>query len=782
MVPTAVAQGTRTWEQSKFEELTKGTATGVAIDSVGGLKLAPAFKLIYGTPSTYIWALATDDAENIYAATGAPARVYRLTRQFQASIIFEPQGLQVQALAVGPDGVIYAATAPDGKVYKIEHKPAARSEADKTGSRKPGDTKNAEKKDGDADKHAALAESDSDKDAAKPVLDPGWSSTVYFAPGTKYIWDLALDKAGNLYLATGDHGEIYKVTAKGEHSLFFKSDETHIRTLALDDQGNVIAGSDGSGLVYRISPAGEGFVLYSAPKKEITALALDHAGNIYAAAVGEKRAVPGGNSAASAAAMIALAANAQAAAPATPGITVAAAPGAAVTGTFALPGGGASGGSDVYKIAPDGSPTRLWSSHEDIVYALAFDSQQRLLAGTGNRGHIFALTGTDEFSDLLKAPASQIAAFAKGPAGGLYAASSNLGKIFAIGPGPGSEGEGTYESDVFDAKVVSRWGRAEFRGGGNVELFARSGNVDNPDRNWSAWKKVDWNKDAETGIPPARYAQWKVVLHSGNVKPGVESVTLNYLSKNVAPEIDDVTVQPGTRYSPLPRASGLSGSADAGGPSFSGSSFGGSGFGGSSGAHFESPVPSSRDRDAIGVKWSAHDENDDQLVYSVYYRGDGETRWLLLKDNLSDKAYSFDASLLPDGGYTVKVVASDAPSHSPGEALTAERESRRFEVDTTPPRIENLAASVESGQIHVRFRAEDGFSPIKKAEFSVDAGEWKYVEPVGKLSDSKVEDYDFKVTPEPGKEASAASEHVVVVRVYDRYENLGAAKTSVKAK
>ena len=90
-------------------------------------------------------------------------------------------------------------------------------------------------------------------------------------------------------MATGDHGEIFRVTPKGEHSVFFKSDETHIRVLAFDAQENLIAGSDGSGLIYRISPAGEGFVLYSAPKKEITALALDRAGNIYAAAVGEKR-------------------------------------------------------------------------------------------------------------------------------------------------------------------------------------------------------------------------------------------------------------------------------------------------------------------------------------------------------------------------------------------------------------------------------------------------------------------------------------------------------------
>src|SRR5271155_5519132 len=94
LVSTAVAEGTRTWEQSKFDELTKGTATGVAIRSQGGLELAPAFRLLYATPSTYIWAVASDEAGNVYAATGAPARVYRITPDGQATIIFEPQELQ----------------------------------------------------------------------------------------------------------------------------------------------------------------------------------------------------------------------------------------------------------------------------------------------------------------------------------------------------------------------------------------------------------------------------------------------------------------------------------------------------------------------------------------------------------------------------------------------------------------------------------------------------------------------------------------------------------------
>jgi hypothetical protein len=756
LVSTAFAEGTRTWEQSKFDELTKGTATSVAIRSTGGLELAPTFKSLYATPSTYVWAIASDDAGNVYVAAGAPARVYRITPEGKATIIFEPKELQVQALRTGPGGAIYAATAPDGKVYKLEHKPGGKAQLEKA------DPPQGAASDKDKDK---------EKDAVKPAADPSWSSSVYFEPGTKYIWDLALDKSGNLFVATGDHGEIYRVTPKGEHSVFFKSDETHIRVLAFDAQDSLIAGSDGSGLIYRISSAGEGFVLYSAPKKEITALALDHVGNIYAAAVGEKRSGGGPSTAGMAAALLTMGANVPAGgtAPQAPGITITPAPSAPqLTGPFPFPGGGASGGSDVYRIAPDGSPARVWTSHDDIVYALAFDSRGRLLAGTGNRGHIFAITGLDDFSDLLKAPASQVTAFAKAPGGGLFAATSNLGKVFVMGPNP--ETEGKYESDVFDAKIFSRWGRADFRGTGNVDLYARSGNVDNPDRNWSPWKKIETAKNPETGIPAARYAQWKVVLHAGTATPGVDSVALNYLPKNAAPEIDDVTVQVGVKYQPMPKMPG-------GGV---GSDSGGSSFGGSSGSHFEAPTPSSRDRDSIGVKWSAHDENDDQLVYSLYYRGDGETRWLLLKGNLTDKAYSFDASLLPDGGYSVKVVASDAPSHSPGEALTASKESRRFEVDTTPPRIENLAASVEGGQIHVTFRAIDGFSSIKRAEYSVDAGEWRYVEPVGQLSDAKTENYDFKVTPENAKDGGPSSEHVVVVRVYDRYENMGAAKTLIR--
>src|SRR6266852_4184105 len=574
----ASGEGTRTWEQSKFDELTKGTAKGVAIRSAGGLELAPAFKSISTTPSTYIWSIAADQGGNLYAATGAPARVYRITPDGKSTPIFEPQELQVQALVVGEKGVIYAATNPDGKVYRIENR--ARTAA--------GVGKDVEE---------------------KPKSTSEFSASVYFEPGTKYIWDLALDDAGNLYAATGDRGEIFRVTPKGVHSVFFKSDEAHIRVLALDSKGNLIAGSDGSGLVYRISPNGEAFVLYSAPKKEITALAIDKAGNIYAAGAGEKR--PG-----AAPSVPATPPPAPAPAPAAiqpqPGLAISnPAPGAPpVMGNIPFPGTGATGGSEVYRIAPDGSPSRVWTSREDLVYALAFDQHGRLLAGTGNRGHIFAINGVDDFTDLIKASATQITAFAAAPGGGLFASGSNLGKIFVLGPGP--ESEGTYESDVFDARVFSLWGRATVRTVGNVEMYARSGNVDNPDRNWSHWTRINFALAgaAELNVPPARFVQWKSVLHAGNPAPRVDAVLLNYLPKNVAPEIDDITVQPGYRYQPISHVSGSEPSGQGQGQ-----------------PRFDPPPPAVRDRDSVGIHWLAHDDNDDQLVYSVYYRGDGESRW-----------------------------------------------------------------------------------------------------------------------------------------------------------
>jgi hypothetical protein len=329
-----------------------------------------------------------------------------------------------------------------------------------------------------------------------------------------------------------------------------------------------------------------------------------------------------------------------------------------------------------------------------------------------------------------------------------------------------------------DAGALARFGRVEIEpGSSRYEIWTRSGNIEQPVRGWSDWAPL---KDSVIASPPGRFLQWKAVLHAGGV---IGSVAVNYLPVNAAPVVDDLVVVTGARVSPQSQivsqpqtvnvALGSSASSSDSTTTDSSAS---------------TPLTAAKDRTAVTVRWSAHDDNGDNLIYALYLRGDGETVWRLLKKKTTEKAYSFDATLVPDGGYQVKVVASDAPSHSPGDALTAEKVSDRFEVDTTPPAIANLKATAEppdcnAGLCHrpflVTFDAQDASSPIARAEYSLDAGPWQYIEPLDKISDSKTEHYSLRIPFDLAN--GKLAEHLITVRAYDRYDNVGVAKTIIPA-
>jgi hypothetical protein len=257
----------------------------------------------------------------------------------------------------------------------------------------------------------------------------------------------------------------------------------------------------------------------------------------------------------------------------------------------------------------------------------------------------------------------------------------------------------------------------------------------------------------------------------------VQSVGLNYLEKNLAPVVDQIAVEEGARVTATAAAANTTVQIKFSSAASSTSSY-------QPDANTE-PLTAQKERGAITARWAAHDDNGDDLVYSVWYRGVGEQNWQLLKDRISEKYLSFDSSLLPDGSYELKVVASDAPDHTDADTLTGERASDAFVVDTTPPVPGPLAATLVAGKIHATFEAEDAASPIAHAEYSVDAGPWQYLEPVGSVSDSKEEHYDFTaaipaVTGTAAAGVTAPNEHVIAVRVYDRYENVATAKAVVR--
>jgi hypothetical protein len=763
------AQNTHLWTQSRIDEFEKGVQQGVAITSDGHLREGPGLTEILTTPSTFVWAIAAGKNGETYLGTGSPATVLRVDKDGKPFTLFESKDVSVQVLRLGPDGALYAATLPSGKVYRL--KPDATAKQDESSATvvfdmgklddsKPSDTKAGDEK----------------KDADKPDGKP------------RYIWDMTFDASGRLYIATGGPGAVYRVDpAKpaDKSMLFFKTDEEHIRCLAwgpnwpleangapgakndLSIKANLYAGSDGSGLVYRISPEGKGYVLFQAPRREITAIAVDGVSDtVYAASVGDKSRNP----------LPPLPVQGQGSVTIT--IVQPASLQAANT-SASIPEG-----SEIYAItAPDDphpqAPHRLWAGKDEVVYALATQNYG-LLALTGNRGHIFKIAADGSYSDVAHLDAQQGLTLVFPPdsanAGGILIGTGNTGKLVKLGAIEKHE----YASDVFDAGALARFGHIEVEpGSGNFDLLTRTGNVEQPVRGRGNWGWSDWQplKDGAVASPPGRFFEWKAVLRAGGT---LGSVGVNYLPVNAAPVVDELVVVTGARINPQAQnpPPGVPPTVTISLPSSGQSAVN---FDGSSAS---TPLQALKDRTAITVRWAAHDDNGDDLIYSLYLRGDGESLWRLLKDQITDKAYSFDATQIPDGGYQIKVVASDSPAHTPADALIGDKISERFEVDTTPPVVSGLKATVEMDcgkgrpcgpEPHIAFDADDAFSPIAHAEYSLDAGPWQFVEPVGGLSDAKHEHYDFLI---PAKSLDGkAGEHLITVRAYDRHDNIGVAKT-----
>src|SRR5260370_13205197 len=201
----ALAEHTRWWKQSSFEEFDKGTAKGAAIRSDGKLFLAPRFAEFADANLAYLLDLRADAKGNLYAAGGSNAKVLRLDPSGKATTVFESAELGAQTVALDSAGNLFVGTSPDGKVYKVT---------------------------------------------------PNGQSSVVFDPQTKYIWNIAVDRDGTVYVATGDTGKIFAVAPDGKGQIFYSSEETHIRTLALDSSGNVLAGTEPHGLVLRLPNAG----------------------------------------------------------------------------------------------------------------------------------------------------------------------------------------------------------------------------------------------------------------------------------------------------------------------------------------------------------------------------------------------------------------------------------------------------------------------------------------------------------------------------------------------
>lgn len=708
---SALAEETRTWVQTSEDDFARGTAKGLSIRNDGKLELAPRLEQIDETPTSYFWDLVAAPDGTIYAAAGPEASVIRIAPDGERSVLFETDAVEIHALALDSNGNLYAAAAPSSQVFRIS---------------------------------------------------PSGEAAPFYDPHTPYIWDMAFGPDGALYLATGDRGEVHRVEPDGTGAVFFETGDVHVRSLAFDAEGRLVIGTDPSGLILRIDASTDqprGFVLHQTSRKEVTAIAVGTDGSIFAAGVGVRSTVGiptpapapqpsggdgqgGGNPNQSTSANEA--AQAAQRAPSAIALQV-------------------RGGSSVVRIAVDGEPLTIWESSDAIAYSLGFDAAGRLLVGTGDDGRLYRVDSPQDSRLLTTLDSNQITAIATGPNDSALLGASNIGKVYRLGPG--LEVEGTFESDVLDAEIFSKWGALESESetsGGDVQLSLRTGNVNRPTKNWSDWSAADGS------APAAEFAQFRATLRAGaeGASPLLEAVTLYYRPVNRQPRIVGLEVTPPNyrfpSLRPVSRPNTLS-LPPLGTPN-------------------RRTVQQAQlnqtlveDPGWMAVRWQSDDPNADTLRAQVEIRGDSDPSWVVLGKDIEESEFSWDSAALPDGHYRIRLTVNDAASNPAGESLSAVQETELFLIDNTAPAISNLSASVENGRIQVRFEAQDVASKLTRALYSVNGGDWAPADPQGGLFDANSLDFDFAASV-PAETGGI----VVAVRVYDEQDNVAAARTVVR--
>ncbi len=195
-----------------------------------------------------------------------------------------------------------------------------------------------------------------------------------------YVWSSAVDKAGNIYLGTGNDGRVFRVASNGANptngTLFYDTPELNVTALAVDANGVLYAATSPDGKVYRITQGGQAEVFFDPSDKYIWSLAMMNDGALAVGTGGEGR-------------------------------------------IYRVPvEGGAAGG--VVKRAPEA--VVFYDSSETHIISLAINrATGDLIAGTDPGGLVLRVDRSGKAFALLDAPLREMHALSIAPDNSIYA-------------------------------------------------------------------------------------------------------------------------------------------------------------------------------------------------------------------------------------------------------------------------------------------------------------------------------------------------------------------------
>jgi hypothetical protein len=653
-----------------------------------------------------------------------------------------------------------------------------------------------------------------------------------------HVWSVVEDRAGNLFVATGDEGKIFKLTPAGDVSIAYTSDDSQVFCLATSPDGDVYAGTGPSGIILRINPEGKGEVLYKSPEAYIWSLAIDPTTKTIYAGTGPKGNIYAVNREGKARLFYATRREHV--------LTLA-------MGPEGLLYAGTDKDGLVYRIDSNGKGFVLYSTPQSEVRSLLVTADA-VYAGTGSptrrRGAPLSLPSSGRTAGAnslnlttvavsetrMKARTATEESSSGNPHSSAPSSADSAERSSAISANPPKTGEnslyrilpdGTVR-EIFREKVLllsllRQNSRLLVGTGMEGQLF----DLDEASKERSEIARLDHGqvhclcrrRDGSivlgTGDPGKLYVLQDKFSQSGTVTSEVLDAklisrwgSLRWQADTPAGTRVSVAIRCGNTAEPNETWSDWSPEeTDARQAAIRAPS-----------SRFlqyrvtlltESPevtpvvhslalrymtanqapevtsiqVP---DLDAVNlenpkklrIKWTATDPNDDDLTYGLFVRKDGWKNWVRLEESLDRAEYEWDTSTMPSGTYQVKIVASDRKDNPAEESLTGERISGPFAVTHLPPTVEMSVAGMDGGQAIIEATATDPVVRLTSASFSVNGKKWVNVFPTDGLFDSKSESFRFKTDSlQPGT-------YVVVLRVQDAAGNTGSADAvfTVKSK
>ncbi|MHC4334713.1 MAG: hypothetical protein ACYSUV_13340 [Planctomycetota bacterium] len=603
-------------------------------------------------------------------------------------------------------GTVFIGTSPNGGIFKYslgeltKIYPPESDEPEPSGSEpeqgddapEPNDSNTVEAEEHLANEHIFAMATDvagrllagiSGKECKLLRFEAGKTETIFEPNDAKYIFAIASDDKGNIYLGTGPEGKIYRFDpfSPGSAGVVYDSSDKNILSLAIGDDGFVYAGSDNRGLVYKINPrTARATVLYDSDQPEITALLLGEEHVLYAAATSAeiaqaetkfaRRMPPAGRPELKTEAKKSSSEGQGGRKLQIPN-TNKSSKGKSAKGKAAIPKPPKPGkASHIYKISSDGYVTDIFS--ETVVLFSLAGREQSLLVGTGNSAQLFAVEPVSEEAAVLyeDEQASQITAVSIS-ADDVYLGTSNPAKLIKLSRR--LAGEGTYTSDLIDAGQPARWGKlqveADIPPGGKIMVASRSGNVkDINDPTFSEWTTPkEITGPMQLRCPLGRFCQYKLILHSadGAKSPVVREIAVASTVPNLAPKVESLS------------AARVTGASKAG---------------------------------MFKISYKAKDDNDDKLIYRIDFRRIGRTSWIELKDEQEADSFEWDGRTVEDGRYEVRITASDERDNTPTTKLTGSRISDPVTIDNTGPAIKRDVVEKSDKTVTLRLRVVDEFS------------------------------------------------------------------------